>query len=213
MKSLIKIFKICIVLIILSVLSIWVADILVCKKTESKIYNSIDKIPHNKVGLLLGTAKFLSTGSINLYYKYRIDAAVTLYKSGKIEYILVSGDNSKKNYDKPSTIKTDLIAQGVPEDKIYLDYAGFRTLDSVIRCKEIFGQESITIITQKFHNERAIYIASNKNIKAVGFNANDVTLKYGFKTRLRERFARVKMIIDLTMNKKSKFLGEKIIID
>jgi len=213
MKSLIKIFKICIVLIILSVLSIWVADILVCKKTESKIYNSIDKIPHNKVGLLLGTAKFLSTGSINLYYKYRIDAAVTLYKSGKIEYILVSGDNSKKNYDEPSTIKTDLIAQGVPEDKIYLDYAGFRTLDSVIRCKEIFGQESITIITQKFHNERAIYIASNKNIKAVGFNANDVTLKYGFKTRLRERFARVKMIIDLTMNKKSKFLGEKIIID
>jgi SanA protein len=135
---------------------------------------------------------------------------VRLFKEGKVDFILVSGDNSTKDYDEPSTIKVDLIKKGIPSNKIYLDYAGFRTLDSVVRCKKIFGQSSITIISQQFHNERAIYIAKLKDIEAVGFNAKDVSVQYGFKTRLRERLARVKMVLDLIFDKKPKFLGEKI---
>ncbi len=210
MKYVKKILIIGVVIGILSLIGIIGADRLVEKIASNKVYNSTKEIPHNKVGLFLGTGKILSNGRINLYYKYRIDAAVSLFKAGKVDFILVSGDNSTKDYDEPSTIKEDLIKNGIPANRIYLDYAGFRTLDSVVRCKEIFGQNSITIISQQFHNERAIYIAKRKDIEAVGFNANDVNVHYGFKTRLRERFARVKMVLDLMFGKKPKFLGEKI---
>ncbi|MCX2746188.1 YdcF family protein [Mangrovivirga sp. M17] len=205
-----KILKIGVLIGILSLIGIFGADRLVEKSASDKVFNSTKEIPHNKVGLFLGTGKILSNGRINLYYKYRIEAAVSLFKAGKVDFILVSGDNSTKDYDEPSTIKEDLIKKGIPSNKIYLDYAGFRTLDSVVRCKEIFGQSSITIISQQFHNERAIYIAKRKDIDAVGFNAKDVNVHYGFKTRLRERFARVKMVLDLIIGKKPKFLGDKI---
>jgi SanA protein len=205
-----RILKIGVLIGILSLIGIFAADRLVEKSASEKVFNSTKEIPYNKVGLFLGTGKILSNGRINLYYKYRIEAAVKLFKAGKIDFIIVSGDNSTKDYDEPSTIKEDLIKNGVPANRIFLDYAGFRTLDSVVRSKEIFGQSSITIISQQFHNERAIYIAKRKDIDAVGFNAKDVNVHYGFKTRLRERFARVKMVLDLIFGKKPKFLGEKI---
>lgn len=203
-------FRIVILGAFLVLLFIFAAGWLVERSANGKVFNETAEIPYNKVGMLLGTGKILRTGHINLYYKYRIEAAAKLYKAGKIDFILVSGDNSTKYYDEPSTIKKDLIKLGVPSQKIFLDYAGFRTLDSVVRSKEIFGQSNITIISQQFHNERAIFIASQKGINAIGFNARDVSTNYGFKTSLRERFARVKMILDLVFGKKPKFLGEKI---
>ncbi len=210
MRYIKRILKIGVLIGILSLIGIFGANRLVEKSASDKVFNSTKEIPHNKVGLFLGTGKILSNGRINLYYKYRIEAAVELFKAGKVDFILVSGDNSKKDYDEPSTIKEDLINKGIPSSKIYLDYAGFRTLDSVVRCKEIFGQSSITVISQQFHNERAIYIAKRKDINAIGFNAKDVNVHYGFKTRIRERFARVKMVLDLIIGKKPKFLGKKI---
>jgi SanA protein len=210
MRHIKQIAKIGLLIVMLSLISIYGADRLVENNASGKIYDSASEIPHNKVGLLLGTSKILSSGRVNLYYKYRINAAVELYKSGKVDFLIVSGDNSTKNYDEPSTMKEDLIKEGVPSDKIFLDYAGFRTLDSVVRSKEIFGQNSVTVISQKFHNERAIYIAKYNVVEAVGFNAKDVDVHYGYKTRLRERFARVKMIMDLVFGKNPKFLGEKI---
>lgn len=177
---------------------------------NNRLYNSIDNIPHNKTGLLLGTSKKLSNSRINFYYKYRIDAAIALFKAGKIDNIIVSGDNGTIYYDETTTMQKDLILAGIPESKIFLDYAGFRTLDSVVRSKAIFGQESITIISQMFHNERAVYIAENKNIDAIGFNAKNVNANAGFKTNLREYFARVKMQLDLLFGTAPKFLGEKI---
>jgi len=210
MKYFITILKIGLLIGTLSLIAIFGADRLVEITASDKVFNSTKEIPYNKVGLFLGTGKTLSNGRINLYYRYRIEAAVKLFKAGKIDFIIVSGDNSTQDYDEPSTIKEDLIKNGVPGNRIFLDYAGFRTLDSVVRCKEIFGQSSITIISQQFHNERAIYIAKRKNIDEVGFNAKDVNVHYGFKTRLRERFARVKMVLDLIFGKKPKFLGKKI---
>ncbi|WP_422107681.1 SanA/YdcF family protein [Winogradskyella sp.] len=176
-------------------------------KTRHLVFDDIDSIPKNKVGLVLGTGKYTTGGTINLFYTYRIEAAVSLYKAGKIDYILVSGDNSKKDYDEPSDFKNDLIAKGIPKEKIFLDYAGFRTLDSVVRAKEIFGQTSITFISQKFHNQRAIYIADHYEIKAVGFNAKDV-----YKSHFREYLARSKASLDLVFNVQPKFLGKKITI-
>ncbi len=198
------------VTLIFAVLAISIINKTVEDKADGHIFNTIEHIPHNKVGLLLGTGKYLSNGHINLYYKYRIEAAASLYASGKIEYILVSGDNSSKAYDEPTTIKNDLIIKGIPSDKIYLDYAGFRTLDSVVRCKHIFGQDKITIISQQFHNERALYIAQANGIYAVAYNARGVSVRYGFKTQLREKLARVKMIIDLTFGIEPHFLGNQI---
>lgn len=202
--------KIGIFIVLLSLICIIWADRIVEYSVKGRVYNLPGKIPYNKVGLLLGTNKFLSDGRLNFYYKYRIDAAVLLYRSGRISFILVSGDNSKKNYDEPTTIRNDLLSRGIPADKIFLDYAGFRTLDSIVRSKEVFGQTSITVISQQFHNERAIYIAGKNNMDAVGFNARDVAKYYGFKTRLRERLARVKMMLDLIFKVKPKFLGEQI---
>ena len=171
------------------------------------------EIPYNKVGLVLGSSKFLQNGQINLYYKYRIDAAIELYKAGKISYIVVSGDNSRKTYDEPTQMKADLVAGSVLENVIFLDYAGFRTWDSMVRIKEIFSQSDFTIISQRFHNERAVYLAQRYGLNAVAFNAKDVSKYYGFKTNLREKLARVKVFVDLLTNKKPRFLGEKVFIN
>ena len=177
---------------------------------KESMYDNITETPSKKVGLLLGTAKYVKGGWINLYYTHRITAAVELYKAGKIEYILISGDNGRESYDEPTLMKEDLMAAGIPESAIYLDYAGFRTLDSVVRCKIIFGELDILVISQQFHNERAVYIARARGIQAVGYNAQDVNAKYGFKTRIREYLARTKMFLDLWFGKEPKFLGEEI---
>lgn len=202
-----------IVLILLPFISIFFANSIVNNNTKDRIYNNINSIPENKIGLLLGTSKFLRNGNINQYFKNRILATIELYNAGKIKYIIISGDNSKKEYNEPLDMKNELIKRGIPKNRIYLDFAGFRTFDSVFRIKEIFGQNKFTIISQEFHNQRAIYIANSLNLDAIGYNAKDLSVYNGFKTKIREKFARVKMLLDLAFNKKPKFLGEKIEIE
>lgn len=189
---------------------IFFANGLVTNTAKSKIFDNKDEVPETKVGLLLGTSKLLSNGYENLYFKYRIEAAAALYQSGKISRILVSGDNGNKDYDEASDMKYDLIAKGVDSNHIYLDYAGFRTFDSMKRLKEIFGQKKAVIISQKFHNERAIYIGEKLGMEVYGFNAKDVSKHYGFRTNLREYLARVKMLLDFMIGVEPKFLGEKV---
>ena len=194
----------------LAAASVIITDRWVSSSTKDQLYNSIQRIPHNKTGLLLGTSKYLKHGLINYYYLYRIDAAVALFKAGKIDFILISGDNGKEYYNEPETMQADLIARGVPKEKIFLDYAGFRTLDSILRCKEVFGENRVTVISQPFHNQRAVFIANRKGVGAIGFNAKDVNRYGGFRTQVREKFARVKMLLDLAFGKRAKFYGEKI---
>ncbi len=199
-----------ILFLIICVISIYFSNFIIEKKTDNLTFNTIDSISTYKVGVVLGTSKFLQNGNVNLYYKYRLNAAFELFSANKIEFILLSGDNSTIDYDEPSTFKNDLIALGVPENKIYLDYAGFRTLDSMVRAKKIFGLSEFVVISQKFHNQRAVYIANNYGIKVVGYNAKNVSSRYGFKTNLREKLARVKVFVDVLINKQPKFLGKKI---
>lgn len=190
-----------------------IANTLVASGSKDKTFDNSEALKKNKVGLVLGTSKYMKDGRINLYFEYRITAAVELYKKGKVEYLLISGDNSRSSYDEPTDFKEELIKRGVPENRIYLDYAGLRTLDSVVRAKEIFGQTSITVISQRFHNERAIYLAHHFGIKAIGFNAKNVEGKNRIKTELREYLARTKALLDVVFNTSPKFLGNTIKIE
>jgi SanA protein len=192
------------------VIVILIADTVIRTSSNGSVFSDINKINHNKTGLLLGTSKYLRSGQTNQYFANRITAAVNLYNAEKIDFIVISGDNSKKSYNEPMDMKEELLKNGIPEDRIFLDYAGFRTYDSVIRMSKIFGQNSFTVISQEFHNRRAIYIAQHFGLNAIGFNAKDVDAYNGFKTKVREKLARVKVFIDILTNKQPKFLGEQI---
>lgn len=194
----------------LIIASIFIANFLVEKKAANKLYDTTENIPHNKVGLLLGTSKYLKNGNVNLYYTYRLKAAVQLFKANKIDFIVISGDNGSVNYDEPTAFKNDLLEAGIPEKALILDYAGFRTLDSMMRIKEIFEQQKVTVISQKFHNERAIYLGNHFGVKTIGYNAKGVPVKYGIKVKIREYLARVKVFVDIAFNVQPKFLGKKI---
>jgi SanA protein len=190
----------------------------VCNKTitdyaKGKLYSDTQSIPYRRVGLLLGTSKFTGeTQRPNPFYDRRIAAAVELIRAQKIKYIILSGDNSRKEYDEPTQMRTDLMNAGVDSTIIFLDYAGFRTFDSMVRLKEVFGQDSATVISQPFHNERAIYIAKRLHISAIGYNAADVSAASGLKTMIREKFARTKVFVDFLVGKEAKFLGERVVM-
>ncbi len=192
-------------------LTIW-SDFAVNRSTRKYVFDDMDHVESCKVGLLLGTSRNLKNGAKNDFFFKRTDAAAVLYKAGKIRNILISGDNSTAGYNEPADMKAELILNGVPDSVIYLDYAGFRTLDAVVRAKDIFGQDSFIVISQKFHNERAVYLARKSGIEAYGYNAKEVTAYKGFRTKLREFFARDKMFLDLFFGVKPKFSGEKITI-
>lgn len=184
-------------------------NIYIVQFSKDKLYNDISSIPKNKVGLVLGTSQYLRGGGTNPFFSNRVEAAVDLFNAGKIEFILVSGDNRHISYNEPRDLKKALVKRGIPEDRIVLDFAGFRTLDSVIRSKKVFGQNSITIISQKFHNERAIYLAYHNNLPAVAFNAKDPDSHSG-RVYWRELLARPKAFLDILIKTPPKFLGEPI---
>jgi SanA protein len=165
--------------------------------TRDQVYQGIENIPANDVALVLGTSKKQVGGKANPFFTYRIEAAAELYKSGKVKLFILSGDNRTKYYNEPADMKKALVALGVPETAIVLDYAGLRTLDSVVRSKMVFGFDEITIITQKFHSYRAVFICRHYNIKANAFAAKNPPLRGSFKVLIREIFARPKAVIDL----------------
>ncbi|WP_415329327.1 SanA/YdcF family protein [Chryseobacterium sp. MMS23-Vi53] len=213
MKKIIKnIFKFFLLLIVAGIIFISWANYSIKKDSDHFVSYNIADVPQTKTALLLGTSKNLNSGLPNAYFYNRIQAAIDLYKSGKIQYIIVSGDNSTKDYNEPEDMLLTLMKYGIPQDKIFLDHAGFRTLDSVVRAKEIFGQTRLVIISQKFHNERAVFLAKQNGIEAFGYNAKDVNKYAGFKTNMREYLAKAKAYYDLLLGVEPKFGGEKILI-
>ena len=196
----------------LTILGIWGCYFWVEQQTKLRVYSDVNAIPAKSVALVLGTSKYTRNGLVNLYFKYRIEATVALFKAKKIRHIIVSGDNNTKAYNEPINMYNALIKKGIPSKAISLDYAGFRTLDSVIRVKEIFSQDDIIIISQAFHNKRAIFISDFYHINAIGFNAQDVPFPATrLRMQLREYLARCKAVLDLyILNTQPKFLGEKV---
>jgi SanA protein len=176
-------------------------------------HDGLTSLPHRKVAVVLGCSPTLSDGSLNYFFLYRMDAAAKLLKSGKVEYLLVSGDNRRRDYDEPTAMKKALIARGIPADRIVCDYAGLTTLDSIVRAKAIFGQPEITIVSQRFHTERAIYLARAYGLNAVGYNANDVPLAAAPRTYIREVLSRVRAFLDANIvRRQPRHLGDPIVI-
>lgn len=176
---------------------------------KGKMTSDASTLPKTDVGLVLGTSKFNQYGGENWFYTYRIKAAIELYQAGRIKKIIVSGDNGTSSYDEATMMRNDLIAAGIPEDDVVPDYAGFRTLDSVYRSKSVFGQDEIIIISQRFHLERALYIADDLNIEARGFIAKDPLHKASYqKVIAREVLARTKAWLDChILNTQPKYPG------
>jgi len=182
----------------------------VIQSTSPSVFSDFNDIPANPVGLVLGTSSRLSNGSPNAFFHNRMDAAAHLFKIGKVGHIIVSGDNRSKFYNEPMEMKKALIKLGVPDSVITLDYAGLRTLDSIVRSKEIFGQDHITIITQPFHSYRAVFISQYYHIKAVALVAPEPADELAVSVYVREYFARAKAILDLYVLKTApRHLGEK----
>ncbi|AWK81847.1 SanA/YdcF family protein [Photobacterium damselae] len=197
------------VLCIIFVGSLLLINRWVSAETSNQIYRDISQIPSRSVGLVLGTSKYIAK-TLNPYYEYRIQAALELYKQDKINVFLLSGDNRHRSYNEPWTMKRDLLKAGVPDNEIVLDYAGFRTLDSIVRAKKVFEANHFVIITQKFHCERALFIAQNKNIDAICLAVPEPKGMAGLKLRIREVLARVKAVIDIyVLHEQPKFLGPK----
>lgn len=172
---------------------------------RSYIYTDLNQLPHRPYGLVLGTSKYFKDRSINLFYYNRLLTAHEIFKENKVDYLLLSGDNRTIQYNEPRQMTKDLEKMGVPKEFLYSDYAGFRTLDSVIRANEIFQLNSFTIISQRFHCERALFIARHYDMDAVCFVANNPE---GYPlVRLREVLARVQVIWDILMKKQPHFLG------
>ncbi|MBD2811570.1 outer membrane permeability protein SanA [Xenorhabdus sp. Vera] len=175
-------------------------------KTAPYIFDDLRQLPERDVGMVLGTSKYYKRGTYNQYYFYRIQGAVNAYNSGKIKYLLLSGDNAQHNYNEPITMRKDLLKAGIPASSIVMDFAGFRTLDSIVRTRKVFDTDDFTIITQRFHCERALFIAMHFGIEAqcyaVPSPKNMMTI------RLREVLARLGALTDLYILKREpRFLG------
>lgn len=196
-------FSICIVLL-------FIAHQVVESKTNEFVYTSVAQTPNNTIGLLLGTSKYTKKGKLNAYYSNRISATVELFNANKIKGVLISGDNSRIDYNEPEDMKKDLIKAGIPENKIVLDYAGFSTYESIIRAEKIFDLSNFTIISQDFHARRAVYTAHYLGLNAIAYNAKDVHQYGGFLTKVREKFARIKLFIDLWFEVPPTYSGDKI---
>ena len=192
--------------------TLWLPSWWISHVAAERCFDYAESVPHRKVGVVLGTSKFVSAGRENHHYRNRIEAAAKLFAAGGVEYLIVSG-NQSKNYDEPSTMRADLVRLGVPVNRIYMDPGGMRTLDSVVRAGEIFGQREFTVISQRFHNERAIFIGSRRGLDVIGYDAPDVGFVRGLRTAFRERFARLMAVLDVTiLDRRPQKLGEPVTI-
>lgn len=189
--------------------SVLAANQAVVSASKGSIFLQASDVPVHRVALVLGTAPTVSDGRRNLYFEARLNAAAKLYKAGRVSKILVSGDNSRATYDEPTAMKAGLIERGVPERDVVPDFAGFRTLDSIVRAKEVFGLRDMVIITDDFHLPRALYIARHNGIEAVGYQTRSLPVSVSPKTWIREAGSRTLMFIDLALGRQPKFLGQR----
>ena len=202
--------RIILTLVVLFVLLFAFTNLWIVRSTKSKIYSDVTKLPHHRIALVLGTSHRTSSGSPNPFFEKRIETAAELYRIGKIDHFILSGDNRTMYYNEPMAMLKALLKKGVPASAITLDYAGLRTLDSIVRCKQIFGQNKIIIITQPFHSYRALFISKYYDMDAIAMVAEEPDFEYSIKVRVREYLARSKAVLDLYVLKTNpRFMGKK----
>ncbi len=188
----------------------FVCNVLVDVNASGKTFDDVADVPHRKYGLLLATSPITPAGTHNFYFDNRIKATDELFKAGKIDFVIASGGDYRNTeaggYNEPAAIRDSLVARGIPAERIILDYEGVRTVNSVVKAKEVYGIDSLLIISQKGHNQRAIYLAEHYGLNAVGYNARPSHVRRTrIKNNIREYFARVKMFTDVLPGSKPKF--------
>lgn len=203
----VRIIRVALLILLLALVPL-AANLWIVGRGMGRVYSDAGAIPEREVGLVLGCGARLRDGRENRLFTARIAAAAELYKQGKIKYILLSGDNGSVHYDEPTAMRKAIVKLGVPRDVVYLDYAGFRTLDSVVRAKKVFGLDSFTIISQGYHDYRAVAIARHYDIDAVAFAARDISRWGNFAPR--ELAARAWACVDIyILHRKPKYLGKR----
>ncbi|XQK40645.1 SanA/YdcF family protein [Escherichia coli] len=199
--------KIGCLLLLIAGATIFIADRVMVNASKQLTWSDVNAVPERNVGLLLGARPG------NRYFTRRIDTAAALYHAGKVKWLLVSGDNGRKNYDEASGMQKALIAKGVPAESDLLRLCRILNAGFGSACQKVFGENHITIISQEFHNQRAIWLAKQYSIDAIGFNAPDLNMKHGFYTQLREKLARVSAVIDAKiLHRQPKYLGPSVMI-
>ena len=198
------------ILFALAVTFVITANLWVIHQARGAIISRVDALPSNDVALVLGSSRYVGKW-LNPFFEGRMDAAAQLYHEGKVRHLLLSGDNSRKGYDEPTWMHDALVARGVPDSAITLDYAGFRTLDSMARAKAVFGLQRFTIVTDDFHQARAIFLARAHGLDVVGFQSGPVPLKWSVRTRTRELVSRVAACLDVyVLHTKPHFYGPPV---
>jgi SanA protein len=198
----------------LAVALLLLGNLWVVQSTQPYVYSGIEALPQNDVGLLLGTSPWSRKGNESALFQHRIDAAAALYKAGKIRHVLASGANPDSTYNEPRKMYYALVEAGVPPEAITLDFAGFRTLDSVIRATVVFKLDRYTVISQRFHVYRAVFIARSDGVPAIAYAPPETSDRQRRRQLLREALARFNAIIDVFLLKtRPRFLGDPIYIN
>jgi SanA protein len=181
----------------------------VINSTDAYLYTNYALLPENDVGIVLGTSSYTREGESNPQFNERLRAAAELYRMGKVKHLIVSGSNPSENYNEPKRMRQALIKAGVPEKVITMDFAGFRTLDSLARAQHVFAVSRCTIITQRYHAYRAVFLGKKLGMRVAAFVAPaGPNQDYGRRNPPREIFARVKAVLDLfVLRTKPRFLG------
>ncbi|MES1935229.1 hypothetical protein C27AD_02702 [Salinisphaera hydrothermalis C27AD] len=190
------------------------ANAWVLGSTRERIYDDNTRMPVYDFALVLGTSPYTHTGNPNALFTNRIKAAAQLYHDGRVRHLLVSGANPSRAYNEPRKMYQALRRRGVPNSAITLDYAGFRTLDSIVRAQRIFGLNAFVIVSQRYHEYRALFLAQHEGIEAIGYTWPEEDRRQPLRTEAREYLARVKAVLDLyVLHTRPRFLGPHRPID
>ena len=199
--------------LIVALAAVWLTNRWLAQRAAPRVFTAVEAAPARNVALVLGTAAKTYGGYSNPFFQHRIEAAAALYHAGKVRHLILSGDNHIQSYDEPSEMRAALLERGVPYEAMTLDYAGFRTLDSLARAQAVFGQTQIIVVSDEFHLPRALFLAGAFRLDAVGFASRPVADVYARKTVWREYFARVKAVLDVyVLNTQPRFYGPRVAI-
>jgi SanA protein len=188
-------------------LLVWFAERQLDQLAEAWSFSDVAKVPAVDVALVLGTAPIGPEGGPNRYFIYRLDAAAALWQAGKAKYLIVSGSG-----EEPAAMRAGLIKRGVPTEAIYRDPAGYRTWDSVLRARDVYGQKRLVIVSQRFHLDRALFLARRAGIEAWGLEARDVDTPYSVFTELRRYPSALRAYYDVWTDAPVRESGKKIAI-
>lgn len=200
------------IMVFIPLILLFATNQIITTSTQKHLYDSFEQLPDNRVGIVLGTSPRIRDGRPNPYFNNRMEAAASLFHHNKVQYLIVSGDNRTRYYNEPEYMQQALVELGVPASSIFQDHAGIRTYESIVRARNVFGQTDITIISQRFHNQRAVYIAKQKGMNAVAFNAADVNREMNDRTRIREWFAKSRVFYDLFIRGETDYSNESVSI-